>query len=304
MCDSFNTLNNGKSLPYNIDRHIMDFGNEDKTLADTGAEIGEPEFAPNKRSDYDKSRKGGIATRQETLAWVLAFLSVPLAGLDIFFFRDAIGSFQGWSRNALSTWFFSIIIAIAALGIAVLIGWLWHKNRTHSRVFMVLCFMIWALIGGALWYMRFVGPSTDDIASWKNATLFLLVYIIDGVLAFLASHELFDIRLIQYKRFAKDVKALTIKCYNAMTDIDEVNGRIEALEEKSEIYRNQFNRFDMYYYSETLPGLMKGCERKLLEANLVTSGREIAELYEYIGYDQNGMPKVDRGRLTGGGIKN
>jgi uncharacterized membrane protein YciS (DUF1049 family) len=162
-----------------------------------------------------------------------AIFAIPLAGLDVFFFRQVLAQLLDLPENGMYAWLFSVFLSVGALVLASIaaVSFTQHGEKKVFRILgKGLCSLVWLVIGLGSFVVRlFENIAEDDFSIKTNlpeAILFLVVFIADGVLAFIAAAEIFERARMDYAKADKKVKSREQACSDLLTTISDQETRL------------------------------------------------------------------------------
>jgi hypothetical protein len=227
------------------------------------------------------------------LAIGCALASIPLAFADVYFLRRSLSFLTGVSENNLTTILVSSALAIVALALAALAGRFFEERERYSRVICIGLALFWFLFGLLFFIIRLFDKEDDTFVI--QALAFLLVFIADGALGFLAGRELMNVHLHDFLKERKEVEELNKLCAEKITLIDTELANMRQIEMEKKALQDTMRLIDETYYSEMIPSRMHSLERKMRKKELLYGSPE--PLYRRIGYDsQTYQPLVETKR--------
>jgi MFS family permease len=234
-----------------------------------------------------KNPFGHIINGYSKLAIGMAIAALPLAVLDLFFFRLTFSEIQDWPQNSFETWFFSSVFALVALGSAVTAGWLMTRDqKILGKKVAVGLMVLWLALGLTFFVFRLTANVGDDgktmTENFGMAFLFLIVYLLDGFFGFVAGYELLNSYLREYLRNKKLAAESAAKCTDMMTMIDHRAAHMRGTEGELDALFKSMRRINGAYVSQLVPRHMGILVGKMRTMGLWDGPED--RLWEAIGY--------------------
>ncbi|MDR0501223.1 MAG: hypothetical protein LBG97_08310 [Coriobacteriales bacterium] len=232
-------------------------------------------------------KKKNIINGYSGLAVGSAIVSLPLAFLDIFFLRLAIAYLMNAPENDPLIWVASASLSVIALVLAAFAGRFFVDPEHTSRAICYIIGAIWLVIGIFFFVIRlFAEFSKEDQEPYVSIIMslgFLVIYVADGFLGFLAARELLNPLLHAYLKEKKKAEQQRICCYKKITDIGEALSAMNQITAAKQVLINSMRDINLSYFSEAVPSRMIALERELRDKGLLFGNAD--NLWLGIGYD-------------------